>query len=470
MKPRPFLILLLFALNLVNNVSPAATIRVPADQPSIQHGIDFAAGGDTVLVSDGTYSGAGNRDIDFTGKDIVVTSVNGAESVVVDCERSGRGFRFHGGEGAGSVLKGISIRNGFAQEGGGIHCFEASPSIEDCVLTGNTAVIYGGGIYIENASGITIRGCTVSGNTVQNDWRGGGGLYTVGGEDVTISACVFSGNRATGNDSKGGAIYCDSGVQTIENCIITGNSAVRKAGAIYNEDSVTRVKFCTISGNSAWSGGAFYPYDSFVTITSCILYNDSGGEPEIHPGWQSTLDVSYSDVSGGYPGDGNIVEDPCFKGVDDFHLSGSSPCIDTGVDAGIEVDIDGDARPRLAGYDMGADEFRGGLEVFIEGYPACVEPGGILEFTTGVTNYGLDTEYFDEARLQITGPSIASRTIYLGPPYPIAPGAEASAPIALSVPPNCALVGSYTISVLIFLENSKISSAYFELEVAEQCN
>ena len=32
---------------------------------AIQEGIDVAAGGDTVLVKDGTYTGTGNRDIDF---------------------------------------------------------------------------------------------------------------------------------------------------------------------------------------------------------------------------------------------------------------------------------------------------------------------------------------------------------------------------------------------------------------------
>ena len=70
---------IIFSLLCVNTPVYAATIRVPADQPTIQSGIDTAKNGDTVLVANGTYKGEGNVNIDFKGKQITVKSQNGAE-------------------------------------------------------------------------------------------------------------------------------------------------------------------------------------------------------------------------------------------------------------------------------------------------------------------------------------------------------------------------------------------------------
>lgn len=68
----------------------AITIHVPADQPTIQAGMDAAANGDTVLVAPGTYTGDGNRDLLFPSKGLVVQSESGPRASIIDCEGSRR--------------------------------------------------------------------------------------------------------------------------------------------------------------------------------------------------------------------------------------------------------------------------------------------------------------------------------------------------------------------------------------------
>src|SRR5262245_31146300 len=66
----------------------AATRHVPVAYATFQAAIDAAVVGDTVLVAPGTYSGDGNRDIDFRGKDIVVRSSGGAAVTTLDVQAS----------------------------------------------------------------------------------------------------------------------------------------------------------------------------------------------------------------------------------------------------------------------------------------------------------------------------------------------------------------------------------------------
>ena len=78
----------------------------PADFATIQAAIDAASHGDTIIVRDGTYTGAGNRDIDFGGKAVYLMSENGPENCVVDAQGSEsdrhRVFVFTNGEGMAS--------------------------------------------------------------------------------------------------------------------------------------------------------------------------------------------------------------------------------------------------------------------------------------------------------------------------------------------------------------------------------
>src|SRR5262249_28723363 len=83
---------------------------------TIQAAIDTSVSGDMVLVADGTYSGPGNRDMDYGGRAIRVRGAGGAAACTIDCQggpgESHRAFRFVLGETNSSILEGFTIRNG----------------------------------------------------------------------------------------------------------------------------------------------------------------------------------------------------------------------------------------------------------------------------------------------------------------------------------------------------------------------
>src|SRR5262249_32009375 len=93
----------------------AATIRVPSDVASIQQAIDAAAGGDTVVVSPGTYV----ENVDFHGKAVTVASEQGPAATIIDGGGAGSVVTFASGETRSAVLRGFTIRHGLTSFSGG---------------------------------------------------------------------------------------------------------------------------------------------------------------------------------------------------------------------------------------------------------------------------------------------------------------------------------------------------------------
>jgi len=147
---------------------------------------------------------------------------------------------------------------------------------------------------------------------------------------------------------------------TLINCIFSANSAHYDGGGVYNRESQARLTNCTLSRNTAGQGSGIYNEDSNPILTNCIVWGNSGQEIMNE---RSTAYISFSDVYGDWPGNGNIYADPLFIDPDnhDYHLSEDSPCIDAGPNTpqgGLpETDIDGEQRVMLGRVDMGADEF-----------------------------------------------------------------------------------------------------------------
>ncbi len=388
----------------------AVTIRVPADQPTIQAGIEASVDGDTVLVADGTYAGAGNQNLDYIGRAITVVSENGPDMTVIDCGDDGRGFNFISGENRLSLLAGFKIINGKEVKGGGIRCVSSSPTIRNCTISENSLEESGrgGGIYVESSDPV-IENCLISDNFSPG---AGGGIYCLG------SAPAIQECRILNNSSyySGGGIYCTSlhdEKPVIAACVISRNSCREFGGGIcVQEDCDPIITNCVISDNSAKDGGGlgvygneYYGWDASPTISNCIISENNaswygagirvgsatcadivnctivrntapfngggiyarGSSSYCHPDiincivWNNSPDqidtdlgarisVSYSDIMGSWEGPGNINEMPLFANLHgiEFLLKPESPCVDAGRPNITDAIYDG--HPRWPGW------------------------------------------------------------------------------------------------------------------------
>jgi predicted outer membrane repeat protein len=268
---------------------------------------------------------------------------------------------------------GVGLNDGY---GGAIYTSSCSPVIVDCTFSSNSAQ-YGAGICNYMASPDIAR-CTFADCNATT--IGGGGIYNWGGAP-TVSDCLFQDNRVT---HRGGAVFDKSTGKFID-CIMWNNTSMTYGGAIHidapEQGAQSAAKFinCTIYGNSASQGGGLYSDNASATLVNCILWGDTTWDEE-EPGeicnrnavYNLKTGASYCDIAGdtAYPGTGNLHVDPKFVNAPggDFHLQGSSPCIDHGTNSISDLpanDYDGKTRTSdgnedgLAVVDMGAYEAQG---------------------------------------------------------------------------------------------------------------
>ncbi|MHC4625093.1 MAG: choice-of-anchor Q domain-containing protein, partial [Planctomycetota bacterium] len=291
-----------------------------------------------------------------------------------------------------------------AYDGGGMcNIYNSSPMITGCTFRRNSATDDGGGMCNISNSNPILNGCTFSDNSAKNL---GGGIFnlhsnsrverctfwansaTQGGgicnylSKPTVEGCTFSNNSV----SQGGGIFNTDSNPIVKDCIFTGNLANSRGGGMYNWYSSPKVEGCTFTANIAdrYGVGMFnFHSRSRPAVTNCILWADTPSE--IYGGRPI---VTYSDVQGGWAGEGNMDADPVFfDAVDgDYHLLPGSPCIDAGdpnyVPAPNEADLDGNPRAVDGDndgntvVDMGAYEFfMPPVEVALRFTPEAVNPG-----------------------------------------------------------------------------------------------
>jgi len=357
---------------------------------TIQHAIDIAPVGATVLVSNGVYTTGGRlfpgtslNNLLIVTNAITVKSVNGPKETMI----GGTNQLIQRGAylGDGAVLDGFTIRNFKSRppggditlelSGGGIWCESTNALIKNCIVVGNRAEAWGGGIY----RGTTVDSIIISNSAGYSVVGGGGGVH----EGVVIR-CRVAYNVTTFSKNGGGLYNCAAYDSVIENntaydgggaahgtlhrSIVRNNTANYRGGGSLSSTLIN----CLVHSNTAASGGGGSKFGSIqsstyvgnqgggasqASVTNSILFGNS-------PDNYDTPNVIRNSCTTPLPDDGtnNIASDPLFynAAVGDFRLATNSPCINAGTNLpwmNDSADLDGNPRIQEETVDIGAYEY-----------------------------------------------------------------------------------------------------------------
>ena len=351
---------------------------------NIQDGIDNADS--CVIVFAGTYY----ETIDFTGKSISVTGVEGPGVTTIDATGLGAAaVSFSGGETSDASLSGFTIQGGDGNLtesersytcgsrvtcyeytttycGGGVYVSAASPTLSSLIIQDNSLGLastttsgtttwyvssFGGGLCVTNGSVV------LTDSTIQRNYADvGGGLYLDESAQLQLERSWLVANTAT----DGAGLGVDSGSLTVSNVASAWNLASGEGGGVYMDGGTLSAVNVTWGEDDAPSGGVIAAGNAAsITLGNSILYGSDTGACLTFSG-SATLAATYNNLYGCAGGratgvtdpagsSGNVTANPMFEDVsadgdptnDDWHLSASSPSIDRGDPSSSYNDADG---------------------------------------------------------------------------------------------------------------------------------
>jgi hypothetical protein len=295
----------------------------------------------------------------------------------------------------GCLFQNNQAVNGNYGHGGGLKHSKGFLDISNCDFVNNSATGGGGGMSEFATNGVLIHNCTFTGNIAQ----GGGGLDTGGIGGCTIISSTFNGNQSTMN---GGGIQSASPSLYIINSRLTNNVADLLGGAVlmlYADQQPAMFVNCIMDNNTTYAGATVSIHGTLATkFVNTTIINNTG--PGLYlEGWEgqqvqvlnsivwgnSTIpisvngdldvDVRFSDIEGGWEGEGNINADPqIIFNQETIMIHVNSPCIDIASNEvlpndaldldedgnfsePLPVDFYGEARIQGAAVDMGSFEY-----------------------------------------------------------------------------------------------------------------
>jgi hypothetical protein len=269
-----------------------------------------------------------------------------------------------------SILDGFIITDGEARgelypqnSGGGLFLEESNPTLARLTISNNNAQ-YGGGMFLLN-SNPTLNEITFLSNTAE----AGGGMLNYYHSSPILTNVTFNNNTAY----SGGSMHIEYfSKPTLTNVTFSANSAEFAGGIFAYDSSSPKLTNVTFYANSTvYCGSSICSQkNSIPTLKNAIIW-DNPPAVQVQGDESSAPVVTYSLIYGGYPGIGNINQNPMLGELEDnggntltHALLVGSPAIDAGDPTNCpEVDQRGEPRPvdgKLNGEarcDMGAFEF-----------------------------------------------------------------------------------------------------------------
>ncbi|NQV38320.1 MAG: right-handed parallel beta-helix repeat-containing protein, partial [Candidatus Marinimicrobia bacterium] len=128
----------------------------------------------------------------------------------------------------------------------------------------------------------------------------------------------------------GGAIFAQNSSSRFYNCIFAENNSAGEAGVAKIVGGNVVFKHCTITNNQSNDDNGFVFDGGSHTIKNTIFWNNNIiGNGILNINGNAQLDITYSDIMGGYEGTGNLNHRPGFvdANLNDFNLEDWSPMI-----------------------------------------------------------------------------------------------------------------------------------------------
>jgi parallel beta-helix repeat protein len=276
------------------------------------------------------------------------------------------------GSGAGVALytSPATLRNNVVRDnqghdwGGGVSISGGDAELTGNTITGNSVVNGGGGVAISSDSGAML-----TGNVITDNNAGHSAGVRVYFSDPVLSDNLINGNVAA---AMGGGLGLEGGAPTLVNNVVADNEALMYGAGIYAVRTAAQLLHTTIARNRTTDigsdGSGVYitslagEYSS-VAMTNTIVVGHGVGVI-VTAGNAVALNGTlwHANTTTDTGGAGSVTRlndrsgDPAFA-PDGYHLTSISAAIGEGIPAGINTDIDGQARPYDVGHDLGADEF-----------------------------------------------------------------------------------------------------------------